>query len=126
MKLLNIVLVLALAVSVQSNEVKNLRGENVTPKNEEPPVPVPLEDPSTEAKKEGPSAGAPEKVDATQESTEVGAVQLDATEGGESKGVDEPSAGRKCERWVTCRNGWYGGVRCSSGRYCTMWVLPEP
>ena len=30
-------------------------------------------------------------------------------------------AGGGCRRWVTCRNGWWGGVRCSGGRHCTLW-----
>ena len=29
--------------------------------------------------------------------------------------------GGGCRRWVTCRNGWWGGVRCSGGRRCTLW-----
>ncbi|CAK9097464.1 unnamed protein product [Durusdinium trenchii] len=29
--------------------------------------------------------------------------------------------GGGCRRWVNCYNGWYGGVQCSGGRYCTLW-----
>ena len=29
--------------------------------------------------------------------------------------------GGGCRRWVNCRRGWYGNVRCNGGRYCTLW-----
>ena len=29
--------------------------------------------------------------------------------------------GGGCRRWVTCYNGFYRGIRCSGGRYCTLW-----
>lgn len=29
--------------------------------------------------------------------------------------------GGGCRRWVTCYHGYYRGIRCSGGRYCTLW-----
>ena len=26
-----------------------------------------------------------------------------------------------CRRWVNCRRGWYGNVRCNGGRHCVAW-----
>ena len=138
MKLLNIVIVLALAcVPVQStDEVKNLRGEKVAPKTEESAsaVGVPAKESdlhkSTEVS-EGPSdaVGVPEKeLDATVQqgdsgdSTEDGALaELDAGEEAQATEGEEDLIVRTCRRWVTCHYGWYGGIRCSSGRYCTLW-----
>ena len=34
--------------------------------------------------------------------------------------VSHPHGGG-CRRWVNCRRGWYGNVRCNGGRYCTLW-----
>ena len=104
MKLTNIVIVLALAcVPVQSDDfAKNLRGES--------------------------AVGVPEKeqdVTAQKESTdeEVGAVLAELDTSAEAtEGVDEQErAARVCKRWVTCTNGFFGGIRCSGGRHCTLW-----
>ena len=44
--------------------------------------------------------------------------------------VDEPSAvdfentgvsGATCEKWVTCKDGFFGDIRCSGTRYCEVW-----
>ena len=142
MKLLNIVIVLALAcVPVQSTDaVKNLRGEKVekvAPKTDESGsadvgVPAKESDPNTGTESEGPSAvGVPEKeLDATVpadsgdsgDSTD-GAVlaELDAGTEAEATEGEEDLLVRTCRRWVTCHDGWYGGIRCSGGRYCTLW-----
>ena len=104
MKLTNIVIVLALAcVPEQSDDfAKNLRGES--------------------------AVGVPEKeqdVTAQKESTdeEVGAVLAELDTSAEAtEGVDEQErAARVCKRWVTCTNGFFGGIRCSGGRHCTLW-----
>ncbi|CAE7394099.1 unnamed protein product [Symbiodinium pilosum] len=29
--------------------------------------------------------------------------------------------GKKCLTWTRCRNGFFRGMRCSGGRYCTRW-----
>ena len=133
MKLLNIVIVLALAcVPVQStDEVKNLRGE-VAPTDESGSADVPAKesdlDKGTES--EGPSdaVGVPEKeLDATVEQGDSG-DSGDSTDGAvaepdaeaEAEGEEDLMV-RTCRRWVTCHDGWYGGIRCSGGRYCTLW-----
>ena len=29
--------------------------------------------------------------------------------------------GGGCRRWVNCRRGWYGNVRCNGGRHCVLY-----
>ena len=101
MKLTHIVILLALAcVPVQSDDAKNLRGES--------------------------AVGVPEKeqdedVTAKESTEEVGAVQAELDTAEATEGVDEQErAGRVCQRWVTCTNGFFGKVRCSGGRHCTL------
>ena len=107
MKLMNIVIVLALAcVPVQSDDAaKNLRGESA--------VGVPEREQDVTAQS------------AQKESTdeEVGAVLAELDTGAEAtEGVDEQErVARVCKRWVTCTNGFFGGVRCSGGRHCSLW-----
>lgn len=104
MKLTNIVIVLALAcVPVQSDDfAKNLRGESA--------VGVPEKEQDVTAQK-----------DSTDE--EVGAVLAELDTSAEAtEGVDEQErAARVCKRWVTCTNGFFGGIRCSGGKHCTLW-----
>ena len=140
MKLLNIVIVLALAcVPVQSTDaVKNLRGEKVAPKTDESgsadvSVPAKESDLNKGTQSEGPSdaVGVPEKeLDATVPADSGdsgdsidGAVlaELDAGAEAEATEGEEDLLVRTCRRWVTCHDGWYGGIRCSGGRYCTLW-----
>ena len=104
MKLMNIVIVLALAcVPVQSDDAgKNLRGES--------------------------AVGVPEKeqdVTAQKESTEeVGAVLAELDTSAEAtEGVDEQErAARKCKRWVPCTpHGLLGNKLCPGGFHCMHW-----
>ncbi|CAE8625295.1 unnamed protein product [Polarella glacialis] len=30
-----------------------------------------------------------------------------------------------CKRWAQCHRGWFGGIRCSGGRYCVGWLQGE-
>lgn len=74
------------------------------------------------------AVGVPEKeqdVTAQKESTdeEVGAVLAELDTSAEAtEGVDEQErAARVCKRWVTCTNGFFGNIRCSGGKHCTLW-----
>ena len=88
-----------------------------------------------------------EKEGEDEDPEEVGVVfeELDSKEGSEEASEEDedeskeksgwprrrrpwsPGPGRRrpggggCRTWVSCTNGWYRGVRCSGGRYCTRW-----
>ncbi|CAK8988420.1 unnamed protein product [Durusdinium trenchii] len=40
-----------------------------------------------------------------------------------SLGVESNSeaAGATCEKWVTCKDGFFGNIKCSGSRYCKVW-----
>ena len=55
---------------------------------------------------------------------------VEKTEQSADTTVDEPSAvdlestgvsGVACEKWVTCKDGFFGNIRCSGTRYCEVW-----
>ncbi|CAJ1373798.1 unnamed protein product [Effrenium voratum] len=105
-------------------------------------VPKPAGDVDKEESKGavGPKAG---KLDSPKETEPDVGVVFEEVEGTEEEAEDETSEKEKaahrpgrrrpwgpsrrrphgagCRRWVNCRNGWYGGVRCSGGRHCTAW-----
>eukprot|EP00435_Cladocopium_sp_Y103_P036674 s1264_g9.t1 len=35
--------------------------------------------------------------------------------------VQNEENGKKCLTWANCRNGFFNGIKCSGGRYCTKW-----
>ena len=43
------------------------------------------------------------------------------TEGAEEVEADQEESGKKCLHYATCRNGFFNGIKCSGGRYCTKW-----
>ncbi|CAJ1438287.1 unnamed protein product [Effrenium voratum] len=54
----------------------------------------------------------------------------EASEKPDDHAVEEPSmvalesvgvAGATCEKWVTCKDGFFGNIRCSGSRYCEVW-----
>ena len=108
MKLLNIVIVLALAcVPVQSDEVKNLRGEVAPTESGSADVPAKESDLDKDTESEGPSdaVGVPEKeLDATVEqgdpgdSTEGAVAEPDAAEAEATEGEEDLMV-RTCRRW---------------------------
>ncbi|CAJ1336471.1 unnamed protein product [Effrenium voratum] len=58
----------------------------------------------------------------------------EASEKPDDHAVEEPSmvalesvgvAGATCEKWVTCKDGFFGNIRCSGSRYCEFGVLQQ-
>ena len=53
---------------------------------------------------------------------EVGAAGLE-TEEGATTGAEQKA--RVCRSWVSCKNGFFGNIRCDGNRYCTRWGSME-
>ena len=45
------------------------------------------------------------------------------TEEGASTGAEQKA--RVCRSWVSCKNGFFGNIRCEGNRYCTRWGAME-
>eukprot|EP00438_Fugacium_kawagutii_P033978 Skav228936 [mRNA] locus=scaffold2181:300727:301353:+ [translate_table: standard] len=73
--------------------------------------------------------------------TEV-AEPVASTESGDSKPAEDASAvnleslgtqssseasvqGATCEKWVSCKDGFFGNIHCSGSRYCVVWGRPR-
>lgn len=132
LKLFSAVLFLALAFAEGDDVVNHLRGNKDVAKAESPVTEghetseKELQAPEDLAQKEDPQDVAQkEPQDVAQEATKEG------TEGvalGEQGQIDEKDVTERlrnadggCRRWASCRNGSWGNIRCTGGRYCTLW-----
>lgn len=87
-----------------------------------------LQVPEDLAQKEEPqNLAQKEPQDVAQEATNEGTEGVALGEDGDEQEIDKEvterlrNADGGCRRWATCLNGRWGDIRCTGGRYCTLW-----